>query len=121
MKKYDIIIGAVAIAAAGMLYFSGILRPEGEGAKVVVTVDGDVFGEYSLNEDMQVKIDSEDGFNSFEIKDGRVDMYEADCRDGICVDHSPISLNGETIICLPHKVVVEVVGGEDSGIDSAMK
>ena len=48
MKKYDIIIGAVAIAAAGMLYFSGILRPEGEGAKVVVTVDGDVLENTAL-------------------------------------------------------------------------
>jgi len=48
-------------------------------------------------------------------------MLEADCRDGICVDHTPISLNGETIICLPHRLVIEIDGGESPAIDGATK
>ena len=122
MKKGDIIIGAVVIVLAAVLYFSGILRPEGEGAKAVVTVDGKVYGEYNLHNEETVKVDlKEDGYNTFVISDGKVDMLEADCRDGICVDHTPISLDGETIICLPHKVVIEIEGGEASAIDGATK
>ena len=122
MEKGDIIIVAVVIALACILYFSGILRPEGEGAKAIVTVDGKVYGEYSLKDEETIKVDLEEkGYNTFVISEGKVDMLEADCRDGICVDHTPISLDGETIICLPHKVVIEIEGGEASAIDGATK
>ena len=46
--------------------------------------------------------------NILVIKDGRADMTDADCPDRICVNHRPVSQEGETIVCLPHKVVVEV-------------
>ena len=121
MKKGDILIGVVVIIAACILYFSGLLRPEGEGAKAVVTIDGKDHSEYSLKNDETVKIDLDDeGFNSFKIENGKVDMLEADCRDGICVDHTPISLNGETIICLPHKLVIEIEGGDEAAVDGAV-
>jgi len=122
LKKGDIMIGAVAVAAAGILYFSGVLRPEGEGAKAIVTIDGKVHSEYNLDKEETINIDIPDvGYNSFRIKNGKVDMLEADCRDGICVDHTPISLNGETIICLPHRLVIEIDGGESPAIDGATK
>ena len=43
-----------------------------------------------------------------EIKDGKVTMKEADCKDQICADHKAIEKSGETIVCLPHKVVIEI-------------
>ena len=42
------------------------------------------------------------------IKDGKVTMKEADCKDKICADHKAIEKSGETIVCLPHKVVIEI-------------
>lgn len=121
LKKGDLIIAVIVLAAAAVLYFSGILKPEGEGAKAVVTVDGEVFGEYDLSKDGTYTVKSEDGENTFEIKDGKVDVTKADCRDGICVNHTPVYLDGETIICLPHKVVIEIVGGEKSAVDGAVR
>jgi len=38
-----------------------------------------------------------------------VDVIEADCPDKICVKHTNIKNAGETIICLPHKLVIEIV------------
>ena len=35
-------------------------------------------------------------------------MKEADCPDQICRKHKAIDKSGETIVCLPHKVVIEV-------------
>ena len=37
-------------------------------------------------------------------------MYEADCPDQICYSPEFVSKPGETIVCLPHRVVVEVKG-----------
>ena len=39
----------------------------------------------------------------------KVSVNNKDCPDKICVNHAAISKKGETIVCLPHKVVVEVV------------
>lgn len=51
-------------------------------------------------------------YNLIAVADGKVTMEAADCRDQICVHHRPISSGYESIICLPHKLVVEISGGE---------
>ncbi|MBP1754602.1 MAG: putative rane protein, partial [Firmicutes bacterium] len=47
-----------------------------------------------------------------------VDMLEASCPDEICVKHKKIHYSNETIVCLPNKVVLEVMDTEDSGVDA---
>ncbi len=51
-------------------------------------------------------------YNLISVADGRVTMEAADCRDQICVRHRPISSDRENIICLPHKLVVEITGSD---------
>ena len=48
-------------------------------------------------------------------------MEKADCPDQVCVRHSAISRNGESIICLPHEVVVSIEDGESSGADAVVQ
>ena len=48
---------------------------------------------------------------------GSIAIISANCPDQICVHHSRISRNKETIVCLPDKVVITIENGEDSGID----
>ena len=50
------------------------------------------------------------------IENGEVYMESADCPNQICVHHSAISHNGETIVCLPNRVIIEVA---DSSSDNA--
>ncbi len=47
-------------------------------------------------------------YNLFAVADGQVTMEAADCRDQICVRHVPIKNDRENIICLPHKLVIEL-------------
>lgn len=42
------------------------------------------------------------------IKDGKAYMLEADCPNQICVHHSAISHKGETIVCLPNRIIIEI-------------
>lgn len=51
-------------------------------------------------------------YNLISVSDGRVTMEAADCRDQICVRHKPVSSDRESIICLPHKLVVAITDGE---------
>ena len=78
------------------------------GLTVTVTVDGKLYGEYPLARDTAVEILSESGHNLLVIRDGAALVEDASCPDGICAAHRPISRNGESIICLPNKVVISV-------------
>ena len=83
----------------------------GDGDAVVVEVDGKPYGTYSLAVDRTVEIRTGDGgkdVNVLVIKDGKAYVESANCRDGICAAHKPISKQGESIVCLPHKVVITV-------------
>ncbi len=105
--RNDILLVAILLAvvsAAGLAFF--FLR--GEGNTVEVTVDGQPFGTYSLGRDARVPIVTERGSNTLVIRDGRAFVEEASCPDGICAAHRPIKRNGESIVCLPNRVVVTV-------------
>lgn len=56
-------------------------------------------------------------YNLISVTDGTVIMEAADCRDRVCVHHKPILSGGESIICLPHRLVVEIVGGENTAMN----
>jgi len=115
MKKNDWILVAVILVLAGIGFFIFTSLGRQTAGIVKVTVDGEVFGTYSLKKEQEVEINDT---NRLIIEDGQVDMVEADCPDQICVDHKTISKNKETIVCLPNKVIVEIVGGEDDEIDA---
>ena len=100
----------VLFAMAVMMFLWGQLQEK--GATVVVTVDGEERYRCSLFIEKEIAIDET---NTLVIKDGVADMIFADCPDQICVKHEAISKVGETIICLPNKVVVtiESLTGQD--------
>ena len=106
-RRHDILFIAVllflcAAAALGLYVF----REDGD--TVTVSIDGQRYAEYPLTEDRVVELISDGGFNRLVIEDGYAYVEEASCPDGICSSHSPIGHNGESIICLPNKVVIEI-------------
>ena len=115
MKKNDWILVAVILVLAGIgfLIYTNLGRQT--AGIVKVTVDGELFGTYSLEKEQKIKINNS---NQLYIKDGQADMIEANCPDQICVDHKEISKNKETIVGLPNKVIIEIVGGEHVEIDA---
>ncbi|MDE5605337.1 MAG: NusG domain II-containing protein [Eubacterium sp.] len=109
MKKADFILIAVVAVIVGALVFF-LYGFDREGAYVQIEIDGNITETLSLNEDAIREIATENGGkNVLVIKDGEAEMREANCPDGICTHHRKIHRNGDSIICLPHKVVVSVV------------
>ena len=115
MKKNDWILVAVILMLSGIGFFLYLNFGKKSSGLVRIDVDGELFGAYSLKTEQEIEINDT---NHLIIKDGRVDMIEANCPDQICVKHKTISKNRETIVCLPNKVVVEIVGGEDAQMDA---
>lgn len=115
LRKKDWILILVILLVAGLAFLlHEVIGGKGAGV-VTIKVDGVLEGTYQLSEDQEIPING--GTNILEIKDGKADMIEADCPDKLCVNQKAISLNHESIICLPNKVVVEVVSAEESEID----
>ena len=110
MKKKDLfLIGTLlAIGMIGFFAFKGIQRFVSSGEQVLkISVDGEVYGEYSLKDKQEIKIADT---NICQIQeDGTVSMIKADCPDHLCVKQGKIREFGESIVCLPNKVVLEIV------------
>lgn len=113
-RKKDFILIAVIIVTAAVSAILIAFARRTAGASVCVTIDGVLYGEYSLSEEQSVLIDEKLGFNRIVIENDSVYMADADCPDKYCMEYKPISRGGETIICLPHKLVVEVTGTRDA-------
>ena len=112
--RNDLILIAVLIAAAIALGL-GLLLLRPRGNTVEVRVDGELVAEYSLSRDIRVEIEGIGGVNILVIRDGMASVEYADCPDKICAAHSPIYRSGESIACLPHRVIVTVSEKEDAG------
>lgn len=113
MKKRDCILAAAILLLAFAIILWYKIFPPQKGQEVVVEVDGSPYQTYSLTENGRYRIETRWGYNILTIEDGMADITEADCPDEICVRERKISKEGETLVCLPHKLVVTVQGQGD--------
>ncbi len=81
------------------------------GGTVIVEQDGRETARYALTKDRTVKIEGAAGYNILVIEGGEVWLSEADCPNLLCVKTGRIRYAGQSIVCLPHKVAVRIVGG----------
>ena len=81
-------------------------------------MDNELYGTYSLWEEQEIAVGDT---NICSIQNGEVRMISADCPDQICVHSNPIFKKGESIICMPNRVVLEITEGENGGMDILAK
>ena len=62
-----------------------------------------------LSEDTTVTVTGSLGTNIIEVANGRVRCLESDCSNQTCVKQGWVSGRGQTVVCLPHKLIVQVV------------
>ena len=109
----DILLVLVLLVLAAVLLI--VIRNRGkEGSSVVVMARNEEIARYSLVIDGIYDING--GTNTIEIKDGRVRMLEASCPNHLCIRQGWIRFEGQSIVCLPNKVIV-TVHGTGSGFD----
>ena len=82
-----------------------------DGGAVVVEQDGRETARYALSEDRTVRIEGERGYNLLVIQGGEAWLSEADCPTQLCVKTGKIRYAGQSIVCLPHRLAVRIVGG----------
>lgn len=122
-RKYiaDILLIIFLIISTGIISFFIYTEPNSDVLKVEVCVDGKVIKTYPLETDSAYDIkDKLSTGNTLVIENGKVYISDADCDDELCVKQGSIKRVNESIICLPHKLVVRITSDEHSGNDSEL-
>ena len=116
IKKYRIdiiVVASLLILSLAVLLIVNLTKED--GAYVEVTVDGNPAGKYSLAIDGTYSLNG--GTNTLVVQNGTAYMSYSNCPDHICENTGKIQHVGETIICLPNRITVTVVGDTDDAVD----
>lgn len=114
MKKYKkdiIVVFVLLLIAVGFYLFSYFVNNKTAGYVEIYREDT-LIEIYSLDSNGKYEIKTRDNINQVVIENGSVFIGEANCPDKLCVKQGSISKSGESIICLPHKIVVKISAKE---------
>ncbi len=111
LKRNLSLLAAILLLAA--VCFAGyLLANRGAAAYAAVSVDGTEIARFDLRQETEYRISGYGGGqNRLVIRGGEAWIEEASCPDKLCVRQGRIRRGGETIICLPNRVVVEIIEG----------
>lgn len=114
LKPLDIVIIIILIVIAlGSSAIPYINSHKSYNSKYVeIEVKGKLFKKLPLdnNSSEKITVETDLGTNVIEISNGKVRVIDADCPDKICIQDGAISTPGSMLVCLPHKVVVQIKG-----------
>ena len=111
IKKTDVVLIICLLLLAPLVWLV-LPRSSAEGGIVVVRHAGEVLAEISLTEDgREFTFETSFGRNVLRVEDNAIRMVCADCPDGWCLRFAPIRQTRRTIVCLPNRLVVEVISG----------
>jgi hypothetical protein len=116
IKKYRldiIVISAILLVSVALLGILTVTKKEGDLA--VVEIDGKTVAKYPLDVDGVFPLNG--GTNILVIENGSAYLNYSSCPDHVCENTGKIRSVGETIVCLPNRVTITVVGDSDDGVD----
>ncbi len=115
--KYDFLIICLLIFAVVLSWFAYHVFYAGEANYVQIYVDNKQIKELPLQVDTTYEIKQKNFINTLVIRHGNVYMSHANCPDHLCVKQGTIKEEGASIICLPHRVVIQVVSEKKEKTD----
>lgn len=116
-NTFFLILFIITAALGGFLAQRVFLRRAGSWA--LILRDGEEYARMPLDETAELLVGDEQlGYNRVRTEGGFVFVEEADCPDKICVREGKIRYAGESIACLPHKLIITVEADRQDGVDA---
>lgn len=121
-KKWDVIliIALIVLAFIPQIVFGIMVNKNYSGTYAEITIEGKLYKSIPLsnnNGEQEINVKTKYGYNVVKIKGQSVAIIDADCPDKICERPGFISKPGQSLVCLPHKMMVEVKGYADKNSD----
>ena len=112
MTKWDkyLIIIIMLISISSIFYMKYIATNQGE-KYVLVEVNGLEYKKITIDnnkESRYLDINTKYGYNKLEVRNGKVRVIEANCKDKLDISQGFIENTGQVIVCLPNRMVVEI-------------
>lgn len=95
-----------------VLWFA--LNALGGGTVAVISVNGEEYKRIDLSrvtESYDLLIETEWGHNTVHVAHGAISVTESNCPDGICINQGELTKSGIPIICMPHRLYIQIEGG----------
>ena len=108
-----IVIASILLASLSLLLILNLTKQE--GALAVVEIDGQVVAEYPLYKEGVFSLNG--GTNVLVVEGGTAYLNYSSCPDHTCENIGKIRYVGETIVCLPNKVTITIIGDAEDGVD----
>ncbi len=112
----DYLVIALVLLGAGATIPVLHQNAEASGRWAIVRVDGQIVHQLSLAQDRQITVTGPAGETVIQVQRGRVRVVRSPGPQEICMRQGWIHKPGQTLICLPNHVTVEIPG--DSGVDA---
>jgi hypothetical protein len=113
ITKYDFfLLGALLILTflfAFLSYFSSLKTQNQTITIVQISVDGQTVAKLPLEQDTEYLIETKYGKNLLLLENGSASLQDSDCPNRTCEGMGKISQVGESIICLPHRLIITLV------------
>ena len=120
MKRWDIYLIILVLSAAGIWYFFTVHdfeNGEAADARAFIYADSAEMAVLPLDKDTSLTVPGYGGNTcTVNITSGTVNVTAATCPDKLCVKQKSIRKNGETIVCLPARILIVIKTSEEAGI-----
>ena len=111
-NKKDLLFIAAILLAAGLAFLFFRPQPSESLSRAEISVDGKAVMELDLSEYQVLTVDGAGGgYNRIQVRDGAGSVLEASCPDKVCVHTGTVRYPGETIVCLPNRMIITVIQG----------
>lgn len=111
LRRGDFVAAALILIAAAALLVCYGMAGRGKAASVQIWQDGTLQGEYTLAADREIVVEGRYR-NTVQIQNGRVRIVDSDCPGRDCVKSGWHKDHGHSIVCLPNRLELRLVGGE---------
>ena len=108
------IIVLLAAAVAGIAIFTVMMNIPRKNPTAEIYQNSVLIKRAPLSADAEFTVECEDGVNVVTVENGTVRVSYADCPDKVCVNRGAVSGGAVPIVCLPHKLEIRIVDGENS-------
>ena len=116
LKKFDIVIIIVLLLLSFIPYGAIMIfnsNGNSNGVYAKITVNGEEYKIVRLDTHSGVEkfnVKTSKGYNTIKVEDEKIAIIDADCNDKVCERVGYIYKVGQTAVCLPHKLIIEITG-----------
>ncbi|MEI7905695.1 MAG: NusG domain II-containing protein [Candidatus Firestonebacteria bacterium] len=109
VRVFDVLFALVVIVLLFSIPYALLKSGKESGSEVKIFKENKLFASAPLDKNGIVEV----GGMKIEIKEGRARVLSSDCPKEICKSFGWISSQGQSIVCVANKVIIEASGGKE--------